>query len=147
MLGLSFSCWTRIARRGPPSLPQVLTPPSLNGPGEVGSTLLIAPGTYSGSPVLSFSWLRDGVAIDGAETPDYPVAPQDAGTLISAIVTATNTAGSREVVAGIVQIAPAAPLPAWEIDVPADDTVRVVRSPAPPAAPEAVVSADIIRIQ
>jgi hypothetical protein len=69
-------------------LPDLL--PSISGIGEVGGLLnLLAPVWPLLEPVLDIQWLRDGVPIPGATGPTYIPTLDDAGTQISALVTAS----------------------------------------------------------
>jgi len=54
-------------------------------------------GTWTGTPTPTFSyrWLRDGVAIGGAESNTYTVTAVDEGHSISCQVTATDSVGSK----------------------------------------------------
>lgn len=52
-------------RGGGPSVPVNLTPPVLAGTVGIGLALSLTAGTWTGSPVLTYTLLRDGVAIGG----------------------------------------------------------------------------------
>jgi hypothetical protein len=66
-------------------------PPS-TAPGE----LTCLQGTWNGSPTLSYQWLRNGVAIAGANGREYTPVGADEGEALQCQVTATN-AGGRSV--------------------------------------------------
>jgi len=84
-----------------PTLPVNFVAPEVavqgGGAAVVGKTLSCSSGTWAGTPTPTFSykWLRDGVAIGGAESNTYTVTAADEGHSISCEVTATNTAGSK----------------------------------------------------
>jgi hypothetical protein len=68
--------------------------PEVTGLPELGETLTASPGAWTPSGVtFDYRWLRDGAAIEGASSADYIVAPDDVGTTLSVLVTAT-VAGS-----------------------------------------------------
>ena len=57
---------------------------TISGPTSVGSTLTVSAGIYTPAPQsISYQWLRDGVAIDGAVGTSYVVTADDAGKRIS----------------------------------------------------------------
>jgi hypothetical protein len=64
--------------------------PQLSGVPEVGRTLTVSSGIWGGGvdPLLTYTWLRDGVPIPGATAPDYRLAPADANHQVAAQVTA-----------------------------------------------------------
>jgi len=84
-----------------PTLPVSIVAPEVavqgGGAAVVGKTLSCSSGAWTNTPTPTFTykWLRDGVAIGGAESSTYTVASADEGNSISCEVTATNTAGSR----------------------------------------------------
>src|ERR1035438_147878 len=51
-------------------------------------------GEWSGSPTLSYQWLRNGTAITGATSSSYTPLAGDEGTAVELQVTATNAGGS-----------------------------------------------------
>jgi hypothetical protein len=51
-------------------------------------------GEWSGSPTLSYQWLRNGEAITGATSSSYTPVEADKGTAVQLQVTATNAGGS-----------------------------------------------------
>lgn len=82
-------------------VPAVVAPvndtlPAITGTTEVGQTLSTTQGEWSGSVPMAFSyqWLRDGVAIPGANFDTYLLVGDDEGADISCAVTATNDAAS-----------------------------------------------------
>lgn len=70
--------------------------PVISGSADVGQTLTVAtPGTWSGSPALTYLWLRDGIAITGETGADFLVTTgADIGADISVREIATNGFGS-----------------------------------------------------
>lgn len=83
----------------PGSKPEALVLPTISGTASAGFTLTCDRGIWAGKPPPSFSyrWLRDGVAIAGADEPTYVVQTADTGHLLSCVVHGTNTEGSLEV--------------------------------------------------
>lgn len=71
-------------------------PPSITGTAQVGETLTGDPGEWSGSaPItLTYEWLLDDVAIEGATGLTYLVDVEDIGGVVTFAVTATNGLGS-----------------------------------------------------
>jgi len=59
----------RLRRPGPADGggPTLRRPPALAGPARIGATVALDPGDWAGAERLAFGWLRDGVAIPGAE--------------------------------------------------------------------------------
>ncbi len=90
----------RIPGGSPESAPVSLTPPKLSGGLASGETLVCAAGTWSGTPVPTFTyeWVRDaGVAesiVPAAVASSYTVSSEDEGHSLACRVTATNGAGS-----------------------------------------------------
>ncbi len=68
--------------------------PTVSGSGRLGATLSCSPGSWSGSPSLSYQWLRDGTKIPGASAASYTITAADAGRSLSCRVTATNSGGA-----------------------------------------------------
>ncbi len=75
----------------PGPAPVATVPPSVTGTPTVGSTLKVAPGTWTNSPSLTYQWLRNGVPIAGAVSSSYKVLPSDSTQQIGAVVSATKT--------------------------------------------------------
>lgn len=70
--------------------PVATTAPAIPATTVVGTTLTVAPGTWTENPALTYQWLRNGVAIAGASTAAYTVLPIDAGQSLSVVVGATQ---------------------------------------------------------
>jgi hypothetical protein len=81
----------------PPAPPTNTVAPSFS---RTDSTLSSSPGTWTGSPIISYQWRRNGVAISGATDPNYTIPAESLGALFSLDVTGTNAGGSLTVSAG-----------------------------------------------
>lgn len=92
------------------SPPANSAPPSISGTTTVGSTLLCAPGRWTGkpAPTYGYQWQRDGSAISAANDSSYVVQSVDAGSNLSCQVTAKNSAGEKSATSASVAI-PVAP--------------------------------------
>ena len=69
----------------------VTTIPTLNGSPKVGKSLSAVTGTWGPSVTLTYSWLREGVPIDGQSSLTYVQLAEDVGKDISLVVTGTKT--------------------------------------------------------
>ncbi|MGH2935771.1 MAG: hypothetical protein ACRDL2_14835 [Gaiellaceae bacterium] len=82
--------------------PKNTAPPTISGTAQEGSTLTLAPGSWSGNPEpkLSYQWQRctgtgGGCAnINGATGTTYALASDDVAHTVRVVVTATNSKGS-----------------------------------------------------
>jgi hypothetical protein len=93
--------------------PALIAPPALSGTGRVGEAVELDPGTWSGTPApeLAVQWRRDGATIPGATGLGYVPTAADDRTDLTALVTASNAAGSAAAETsplGIVRAAPVA---------------------------------------
>lgn len=71
--------------------------PVISGTTTEGQTLSTTDGTWLQSPTsYAYQWKRNGVAIGGATSNTYVLVDADAGTTITATVTATNAGGSTD---------------------------------------------------
>ena len=71
---------------------QALTPtPTVTGTNKVGQTLTASPGTWDSGVTLTYQWLRDGVAIAGADKNTLQLTTVDNGKQITVEVTGTKT--------------------------------------------------------
>ena len=61
--------------------------PSIYGMSDIGSPLMVIPGAWDPAATLSYQWLRDGAAIDGANRSMYTTQPADGNHAISVSVT------------------------------------------------------------
>jgi hypothetical protein len=76
--------------------PENTLAPIVSGTAKVGQALTCSEGTWTGSPTsYAYKWLRDGMAIGGAESSTYTVIAADEGHSISCEVTATNALGPK----------------------------------------------------
>ncbi len=80
--------------------PENTVAPTVSGTAKAGQALTCSEGTWTGSPSYAYEWLRDGVAIGGAELSSYTVTVADEGHSISCEVTATNILGSKSAASG-----------------------------------------------
>jgi Trypsin len=84
---------------GPIAAPTNQSAPTLSGVAAVGQRLSCSPGVWTGSPSLTYQFVRStpasdvGIAASGP-APDYTVTAQDAGTSLRCIVVATNAGGN-----------------------------------------------------
>jgi hypothetical protein len=78
------------------TLPVNTVAPSIAGGTELGDTLTVTPGTWSGvpAPTLTYQWRRDGIAILGETGTTYDIALADSGADIDVVETATNAMGA-----------------------------------------------------
>lgn len=61
---------------------------TISGTTALGDTLTVSAGIYTPAPQsISYQWMRDGVAIDGANGTSYVVTADDAGKRISVVET------------------------------------------------------------
>lgn len=96
MLGLGFSISALAVRSCQGSSPVSSVPPAISGTQTVGQTLTVSAGTWSGTPVPSYTyqWKRAGINISGATSSTYLLLTADQGKDVSCDVTATNASGS-----------------------------------------------------
>lgn len=67
--------------------------PSISGTPEIGQTLTLDLGTWTGAPTITVQWTRDGAPIDLATGATYDTVTADGGHSISANVYAANAYG------------------------------------------------------
>jgi hypothetical protein len=78
-------------------IPVNIIAPSINpiGPVNVGTGLIINPGTWTNNPMgYYYTWRRNGVSIVGAAMNVYLTTTDDAGTLIDAVILPQNASGN-----------------------------------------------------
>jgi len=92
-VGLTSETWTPADDTPPVAPPVNLTPPTIAGIPSVGEVLMVVPGTYTGSPTLTYQWNRAGVAILGATSTAYLALDADEGLELTVTETATNAGG------------------------------------------------------
>jgi hypothetical protein len=102
----------------PTSRPAALTPPTPAGTAQAGQVLTGSVGTWSGSPgVFSYQWQRCDAAganclgIAGAGAPSYTLTPDDIGSTLALVVTATGPGGETSAPTAKTGVVTAAPLP------------------------------------
>jgi hypothetical protein len=78
------------------SQPQNTVAPTISGTAKAGRTLTCSPGTFDGTGALAitYTWKRDGAAIDGADTNRYTLSSEDVGKAITCSILATRVAGA-----------------------------------------------------
>jgi len=76
--------------------PQMTVAPAITGTNEVGETLTVDNGTFTGDATIAYaySWYAGGVAIAGATASTYDLTASELGKVITARVHATNDSGS-----------------------------------------------------
>jgi Carboxypeptidase regulatory-like domain len=96
-----------------PKAPINTVAPVASGALEVGQTLGCTSGSWTGAPkpTFTYSWLRDGVAIPGANASVYGVQAVDVGNGLTCKVTATNESGSVAAVSNTLIVPVPAPPP------------------------------------
>lgn len=69
--------------------------PVLSGTAQVGKTLSVTTGTWTGypAPTYSYEWFADEVLIPGADEATLLLTEDELGAIITVDVTATNVAG------------------------------------------------------
>lgn len=81
--------------------------PSISGELDETEILTAIEGTWTGYPIFTYQWKRDGVNIGGATARTYTIVNADVGTGLSVAVTGTNTAGSATAESAITADIPA----------------------------------------
>ena len=74
--------------------------PSIAGVAQEGAELKAYPGVWTGNPVFTFQWEKDGGDISGGTTDTYTPVAGDGGSTITVTVTATNSSGSASATSG-----------------------------------------------
>jgi GH25 family lysozyme M1 (1,4-beta-N-acetylmuramidase) len=102
--------------------PTNLKPPLILGAAQVGQVLTASVGTWTGSPTkFTYRWRRCNasgiscIAIPHAIGPRRTLTPDDIGSTLSLVVTATGKGGSASATTGPTNVVVAAPLPAVSI--------------------------------
>lgn len=62
---------------------------TISGGTSIGTILTANPGTWTGSPTLTYQWMRNGISISGATSSTYNTTLADAGKVITFIEVAT----------------------------------------------------------
>jgi hypothetical protein len=101
------------------SRPAVITAPQVFGTLTAGQLLAANAGTWSGSPTsYAYQWRRCDAtgaacaAIASATTASYTLTPDDIGTTVSLVITATGKGGAQSATAPTTAVIAAAPVPA-----------------------------------
>jgi hypothetical protein len=76
-----------------PEPPEQLTTGEIFGSAQVGNSLFCGTGNWSGNPIFTFQWLRNGNEIGGATESSHALTAEDLGTVVQCRVTATNANG------------------------------------------------------
>jgi GH25 family lysozyme M1 (1,4-beta-N-acetylmuramidase) len=106
------------AATSPSARPTNLKAPQINGTAQAGQVLTSSVGTWGGSPKkFTYRWRRCNasatscIAIPHATGPRRTLTPDDIGSTLSLVVTATGTGGSNSATTGPTGLVVAAPLP------------------------------------
>lgn len=106
------------AGSSPGAQPTDLKPPQINGQAQVGQVLTSSVGTWTGSPTkFTYRWRRCNasgaacLAIPRATGPRRTLTPDDIGSTLSLVVTATGKGGAASAIAGPTDPVVVAPLP------------------------------------
>jgi GH25 family lysozyme M1 (1,4-beta-N-acetylmuramidase) len=107
----------------PTALPANLAPPQIVGTAQAGQTLTSSVGTWTGVPkTFAYRWRRCNaagvtcVAIPRATLSHYTLTPDDIGSTLSLVVTATGAGGAASATAAGTGVVVAAPLPPVSIE-------------------------------
>jgi predicted secreted protein len=76
------------------AIPVVSVLPAISGIAQVGQTLTVFPGVWSGGPTFTYQWQANSVNIGGATGPTYVPIVGQIGQPIRCVVTATNSVGA-----------------------------------------------------
>jgi GH25 family lysozyme M1 (1,4-beta-N-acetylmuramidase) len=106
------------AGTSPAARPTNLKPPEISGKAQAGQALTSSVGTWTGSPTkFAYRWRRCNasgascIAIPHATGPRRTLTPDDIGSTLSLVVTATGKGGAASATAGPTELVVAAPLP------------------------------------
>jgi GH25 family lysozyme M1 (1,4-beta-N-acetylmuramidase) len=110
------------AGTSPAARPTNLKPPQILGTAQDGQVLASSVGTWTGSPTkFTYRWRRCNaggtscIAIPHATGPRRTLTPDDIGSTLSLVVTATGKGGATSATAGTTDVVVAAPLPPLSI--------------------------------
>jgi GH25 family lysozyme M1 (1,4-beta-N-acetylmuramidase) len=110
------------AGTSPSARPQNLKPPQILGTVQDGQVLTSSVGTWTGSPTkFTYRWRRCNaggsscIAIPHAIGPRRTLTPDDIGSTLSLVVTATGKGGAASATAATTGVVVAAPLPAVSV--------------------------------
>ncbi len=82
----------------PHAIPANTVAPAITGTAQVGQTLTVSNGTWTGNPTPTFTrqWKANGTNISGATATTYVPVVGDIGKTITCTVTGTNMVGSAQ---------------------------------------------------
>jgi GH25 family lysozyme M1 (1,4-beta-N-acetylmuramidase) len=110
------------AGTSPSARPTNLKPPEISGKVQAGQVLTSSVGTWTGSPTkFAYRWRRCNasgaacIAIPHATGPRRTLTPDDIGSTLSLVVTATGKGGAASATTGPTELVVAAPLPPLSI--------------------------------
>ena len=86
---------TLLSTSSPVALPTVVSAPTVSGTPLPGDALTCNPGTWTGSPTLTYQWVLGTAAVTGATTDTYTVTILDEGQTITCTVYAKNATGTQ----------------------------------------------------
>ena len=125
--------------------PAVIAAPAVSGLAQAGQTLTAFAGTWSGAPSsFAYVWRRCDATgtvcapIAAATVSSYTLTPDDIGTTLSLVVTATGAGGSTSVTTAATGVVVAAPLP--QVSIGAQTAKRAVAGNLQTADGRAVVT-------
>ena len=102
-----------VAETPTPTAPVNSVAPTISGTAEIGQSLSVTDGSWTGSPTsYSYEWLWSSTVggnyapISGATSSTYVVSDPDAGTYLKVIVTANNAGGSTAVLTSATSLVP-----------------------------------------
>ncbi len=112
---------------------QTLSAPEVVGTSQVGTTVTADPGDWSPTPTLTYQWLSDGVALDGATAATLTLTPALVGHTISVRVSASKAGYRRALVdsAGTPRVAPGVLTVVHPPTVPTRSRVGVAQAVTP----------------
>jgi GH25 family lysozyme M1 (1,4-beta-N-acetylmuramidase) len=133
------------AGTNPAAQPTNVAPPQIAGTAQAGQILAASVGTWTGAPKkFAYRWRRCNaagvscVAITHAVGSRYTLTPDDIGTTLSLVVTATGAGGSTSVTTAATGVVVAAPLP--QVSIGAQTAKRAVAGNLQTADGRAIVT-------
>jgi len=133
------------AGTSPAARPTSVSPPQIGGTAQAGQILTASVGSWTGAPKkFAYRWRRCNaagvacVAITHAVGSRYTLTPDDIGTTLSLVVTATGAGGSTSATTAATGVVVAAPLP--QVSIGAQTAKRAVAGNLQTADGRAVVT-------
>jgi hypothetical protein len=77
-----------------PKKPANTLPPVLGGTAKAGKKLTCSAGSWTGNPILTYQWYRNGTLLAGVIGSTYTVGTIDEGSTFKCVVVATNAQGT-----------------------------------------------------